>query len=743
MVTESFLKYLFCDKESLNSYYCLHKQVDINDLKRSLMLIERSRNVYIPDHYYRLGQEKTFNGLRTLGDVLSNGMYHLAEEYLEWKDSEGKVYTKAEKQNEWQLLISYIPPLYMQALMIWKHAPWCENINLIDYIHDVLSKNIVYTAMPNPYILPLKQIVKDNEGLCDLHIHLNGTLETDIIWQDYLVDPDKAYADLKKAYCNGKVIEQYSQQTPFFSPESFRELLYIARYLRRYIFCYIFNVNNNDIIQSCSFEQLLVNIHEGKMALHYNDPIHPIRILFGISCSLLHAECLFYIRIFQYLEKHADEVLANLFHYYLLILGHINNMLVQQPNCNGFEEFQKYTLNEFRGFSEKYYTRRFHQLAGNELDNVKVLEGRFSPKKTIIDENHLLTRIRKGWEKFNKDQKNLNKPESELLLVAHFIKTPDTHPDEFIRFKKKRQDLYERAKVLAMLLHSKNENSKLVRSIDAASSEFDTPPEVFSTCYKYLRQTGYKHFTFHAGEDFFHILSGLRAIFEAVIFLDLRRTDRIGHATACGVAVEVWLNNIGTEMLIRKGEYLDDLLFAYYFIDQYGDADLKSCIPSISRKVEDLCTEIYGEYYPMSLQIQAWLMRGEDPNSLLDKDLSGAFKGRLMCKEKLFLSYHTNFVAKKYDEIIVIKTEDVFDRHQLTKLQLLILKFLHDREIVIETLPTSNVAIGHHHGFETYHLYNWYKWRKEGHAIPPIVVGTDDAGIFATNIYNEYCNIYC
>ena len=27
--------------------------------------------------------------------------------------------------------------------------------------------------------------------------------------------------------------------------------------------------------------------------------------------------------------------------------------------------------------------------------------------------------------------------------------------------------------------------------------------------------------------------------------------------------------------------------------------------------------------------------------------------------------------------------------------------------------------------------------------MPPSVVGTDDAGIFATNIYNEYANIYC
>ena len=27
--------------------------------------------------------------------------------------------------------------------------------------------------------------------------------------------------------------------------------------------------------------------------------------------------------------------------------------------------------------------------------------------------------------------------------------------------------------------------------------------------------------------------------------------------------------------------------------------------------------------------------------------------------------------------------------------------------------------------------------------MPAIILGTDDPGIFATNIYNEYCNIFC
>ena len=82
-------------------------------------------------------------------------------------------------------------------------------------------------------------------------------------------------------------------------------------------------------------------------------------------------------------------------------------------------------------------------------------------------------------------------------------------------------------------------------------------------------------------------------------------------------------------------------------------------------------------------------------------------------------------------------------KQELICLQKLLLKVMHHRQIVIETLPTSNVVIGHHHSFSTYHLYNWYKWSKEGEKIPAIVVGTDDAGIFATNIYNEYCHIYC
>lgn len=48
----------------------------------------------------------------------------------------------------------------------------------------------------------------------------------------------------------------------------------------------------------------------------------------------------------------------------------------------------------------------------------------------------------------------------------------------------------------------------------------------------------------------------------------------------------------------------------------------------------------------------------------------------------------------------------------------------------------------YHSSFDTCHLVNWIKQEKEGKLIPPMTLDTDDADIFATDIYNEYCHIY-
>lgn len=744
MVIKSLFHYLLCDTYSLEMYH-RGMPVTLDDVKRHLMLLDREENVRIPDHYYRLNQEQTFKGISSLSEALTKGLGFLAENYLEIR--EGKIYSRVEKQNEWQLTLPAIPPLILIAAKLEKEYGYSlvpdERMN---FLHDYICPNVHYTALPSPYIRQLEDLRERRKGLHDLHIHLNGSLETDNTWQDFLSIPDDIYKELVDAFKNNKTRELYKQLCSFLrEPLDFRRLMDVAFRLREEIYEQVMEGKND-----CrDFTQCLNTIlADGQVIASRR---HPMTSLLGDRIGGMEMECLFYVEVLQRLKLKPSDYIANLFHFYLLILGLSNRLLVQQTQCNGFEEFQKYTLNGMREASEKKYTRRFLQMAGNELKNIRFVEGRFAPKDVYEKSERLLFNIEEGWDKLIdrikyikriEDKEQCGSPylpdgwKPELRLIAHFIKAADLHPDEFIRYKSLRLSLRKRAEILIEMKLHDNPCAKHVVGIDAAASEFDTPPEVFAPVFHQLRSAGFRYFTYHAGEDFFHVLSGLRAIYEAVVFLDLQRGDRIGHATACGVSVQLWRDNIGERMLVRQGEYLDDLIFVYHLISKSEDGLNLKYLPKLTDRIYKLSYEIYGRYYPVHVLVQAWLQRKEDP---LTKDRENCLDEM----DELFFSYHRRSIAERYYRIIEIDTYEILGETELHEVQLAVLRELHDREIVIESLPTSNVIIGHHHSFATYHLYNWWKWSKEGHPVPPIVIGTDDVGIFATNIYNEYCNIYC
>jgi len=75
-------------------------------------------------------------------------------------------------------------------------------------------------------------------------------------------------------------------------------------------------------------------------------------------------------------------------------------------------------------------------------------------------------------------------------------------------------------------------------------------------------------------------------------------------------------------------------------------------------------------------------------------------------------------------------------------IQLLILEYLAKKEIVIEALPTSNLCISHYQHLKEYHLEKWLEVDEEKRLLPSVVLGSDDPGIFMTNIYNEYALVY-
>lgn len=418
MWTQSYLNYMLSDEASLHSYYVEMSPVTLKDIKRSVMLIVRESNISIPDPHYRLGQERSFDNIDLFSKLFTIGLSAIGDRHLEIRNR--KIFVKAERQLDWQMLLPYMPPLVVVSIKIWNEFPniTFNSHEIIEYIGQYITPNVRFTCLPCPFIPQMEELKKSNKGFNDLHIHLNGALETDYIWQDLLSYPNKVYVEMNDAMKNEKVKEHFLQLSPFLTPSSFRRLLKIARNLRMILFQSIMPNRNSQREEINSLLKLL------SMKNSIELPTHPMELLLEESINPVSEEAMFYILIFDYIAKNPnDEYVAQLFYYYLLILGQANKLLVQQRDCFGFEEFQKYTMNGVREFSEQTYRRRFLQLSGNELDNIRILEGRFSPKDTISKNEELIENIILGWkelEKRYKDETNAFLP--ELRLIAHFIK---------------------------------------------------------------------------------------------------------------------------------------------------------------------------------------------------------------------------------------------------------------------------------------------------------------------------------
>jgi adenosine deaminase len=85
-----------------------------------------------------------------------------------------------------------------------------------------------------------------------------------------------------------------------------------------------------------------------------------------------------------------------------------------------------------------------------------------------------------------------------------------------------------------------------------------------------------------------------------------------------------------------------------------------------------------------------------------------------------------------------------FTEEVLRDLQNMMIQHVNDKNIALETLPTSNVRISYYKRYDEHHLWRWLgvKNYNEGDPKPTVVVGSDDTGIFMTNLRNEYAHIY-
>jgi len=752
--------YLLSDFKSLD-IYLTGEYVSFEKIKSNLFLLHRDANKKIPDHYYKSKLELDFKEIKSLSSLLFFSFQNLSELYLDIRQENQTLLVKGTKFSEWQNIIAVMPPLLVQTSGLYKKYKK-DFSDYQSYYDKYIIPNFLYTAIPKPNYSEMFSI-PDYNGFSELHLHFNGSVETDNVWQDFLRSPDKVYKDLTKGFININVEEHFEQESHLIKPLKFYNLLKAAIKIRSILYDLIFQPNSrlSATVLNSSDTQLLSGIifnnnYSGELGSSKHSFLHLLSNP-QIDISELSLEALMYTCIFDYLNENNKhkEIVAALFHIYILIKGLSNKMLVQQESQYGFDQFQKHTFNNLRDLNEKTYHQRFYQMSGNSKDNFSFLEGRYAPKGTKLENLFLLNLIEKGWKQFKLGSKE---EFPKLCVIAHFIKKKDDNKCNWIRHRNLRIEIYKKSQVLHFLRKDTKYDNLLV-GFDAAANELHTPPEVFAPVFRKLKRESNEktQFTYHAGEDFYHPLSGIRAIYEAVEFIDFGQNNRIGHATALGIDWNLWCQELNNCIHIKQGEWLDNLIFVYFLIKNKGLKSLSQLIPILEGKITRLILKVYAYAIPISTYIESWEYRKYCPillsyDSFENARLSPVFdltewdeidsiRDKTEIINALF-AYHSIECRKKYDDIIPIVSDEIIKEKQFEQIQLHVLEILAKKKVIIETLPTSNVRISHYKDHSQHHVFRWLKWKEEGKSIPEIVVGADDTGIFSTNIFNEYAHIY-
>ena len=754
------LTQLLCDNESLFEYERDPVvNIDFGDIHRRLIALERSKDISKSDMFYEGMGEITLMNYTGLDDLLWKLPQNLSNDYLKY--IRGNVYIQLEKLDDWMNTITLFPPLWLIAgffLNEFSLLRLHRTNGIYDFVGQYLE-NFRYTAQPIPYVPDLDYMIRNQGGLNDLHIHLNGSTETDVLWNFMLLNKQAVYRDFHAVYYNKKtkVRKLAEQVVADFTPEKLLERLKDAKRLR------------NGLVKQVAINEGLFDDLKGNF-----DNID-VRNLWGdyslhSSMGPMIEELLFYLLVMATLREHRSLSIARDFHHYLLIKGMVHRFVVMQQSQVSFPQFQMLTDNSFRWGPETYYKNRFLQLGSANQAYLNLLEGRFSPKDTPRKNSQIVGKILKGFEIAKKKHPNLLE-ETSLALIAHFIKEPESKKERYIKIRHNhlRKTLIKKAIALNCFL-TKSSYKNYVKGIDAAASEMDAGPEVFAPIYRYLRKKGVTNFTFHVGEDFRHLVSGLRTIYEAVDFLELERGDRLGHCTALGISPSLWMERCGDVFYIPRGEWLDDLVFVWHLIRTSQNEKLQTLILPLESEINELSYRIYGESYPPYLLSVAWKLRKYNPFLYLEKDYSLKTVIDIVDNEEkeeeirkcfeqkdiknIMRGYHTpmerddinNMYSvnsrKQYDEVITKNIRSLLSVEQIEMLQTIMLEYLSKKGVVIEALPTSNMRISYYKKWEEYHLEPWLDCSPDNGLKPSVVLGTDDPGIFMTNIYNEYACAY-
>ncbi len=319
----------------------------------------------------------------------------------------------------------------------------------------------------------------------------------------------------------------------------------------------------------------------------------------------------------------------------------------------------------------------------------------------------------------------------------------------------------------------------VLRGIDACTDELGVPTWVLVPLFRFLHDVGCLvsaelerqlgchvpplRTTLHAGEDFVHLLGGLRRIDEALRFLELREGDRLGHAIALGVHAAEWARSACRIPVPREDRWLD-LIWEWC---QYARERLPSPPGrqlTIERELEWLTRDLLGERLtPGELELFVELLH--DESMLMSAGFPYGVRKPLGRPSRSFVqraSAHPSEEHRPLDRLLdllrkYLTSPNLFDRGRevlwvetageveaLEILQRGLCERVAAKGLCVEINPSSNLLIANLGGIEQRHpLWRLNSPFESTAETPiPVCIGSDDPLTFATNVRAEYMLVH-
>lgn len=649
------------------------------------------------------------------------------------------------------------------------------------------------------------------KGIAENHFHLNGSTQIfSLNWvclMNNISERQKDFAKIKNYMDAKQTIETIEVKK-----RSLYNECIIAAFIRLYLFSYIKN-DSFDVFKDfksgskklneldamwVSKLQRMINVQKNSYGyrksnhvLDYAIDTNYIDSNFADNCILAGERKFMYDCFYNIFQGKFTDYEINCFYVYLLIKNLLRSELIQVNGKLGFKNFSLYQDRKevfIEGF--KQYQHELVRLAINstmKCQKIVSLEARICPKKTCEKNKEAI----KYYDLHSRED---NEKEYKHFYVLHFPKSPDNSrfASGVPRYDNVRSMVKQCTKSIVQLLESNEKYKYRIRGIDACSHEIGCRPEVFAQSFRYLtnfticdnpftledRKPIKLKATYHVGEDFLNLVDGLRAIDEAILFCNLEKGSRLGHALALGIDPISYYELKNYKVIMRKQDIIDDIAWMIGKSNEYGIIIDEILLASLEDKFNDLFEEIYIDSEEiLSMKISpidyynAWKLRGDNPN-LYNKnyyELQNYLNLTSMTEKPLLKSQYYELNKKIYDNIrLDNKHRSLYYYYHFNKSirdngykqhifnikndYVILVKELQEKMrydiankgISIETNPSSNYLIGTIKKYDQHPIITFNSNGLKTDVIKEalsVSINTDDQGVFDTFLENEYALI--